>query len=553
MDIFKNTTPVPGMKTGGLGHQIKGLELSAGKWNFAYLAEQGTGKTWMTIADIVRAYLKGRINAVLVLAPKGVHTNWVIREIPTHADIPVLMRVWQGNPSSKKARKRLDELYADHYEGQGPLRVFAVNIDAVNFAAGHDEVTRFLEAFPNCMMVVDESSRIKSPDAARTKKIVKLGRKAMARRILSGTPLTKNPADLFMQYQFLKPGLLGISSYRAFVAEFTVLIPSDDRRMVALMKKTGARVAPQLAETDPVTGLPMFKNLDRLISLISPHSYRITKEEALPFLPPKMYKRVYFELTTEQRKIYNLIRDDYEFARMTPDYTNEEYFSFEAIAARSKLKQVTSGFISLYGVPELLGIERNPRMQAFKSLVADLMDDDPSRSIIVWAEYQQEIEMAAQIIADMQIGCRIYNGKTHKNDREEIIDGFQRGDFPVFIGNPAAGGIGITLTRADTTIYLSTSENAELRLQSEDRNHRIGTVKTVVYYDLHAEDSVDDDVFKNVEHKKKLMDYVVNGVMRLRNERDEEGAELETQQVPEIPEYERLGVSPHNLTLESKQ
>ena len=546
---FSNTTPVPGMKTGGMQHQIKGLELSNGKWNYAYLMEQGTGKTWLSIADIVRAYLKGRINAVVVFAPKGVHTNWVLRELPTHADVPLLAEAWRGKPTSKKARARLDRLYADHYEAEKePLRVFAINIDAINSDAGYAEVERFLKAFPNCMGILDESTRIKNPEAKRTKKIVKLGRLCLARRILSGTPLTKNPGDMFMQYEFLKPGILGTNSYRAFVAQYTVLIEADDRRMVALMKKTGAKFVPQIAETDD-DGLPIFKNLDKLIDVLSPHSYRVTKEEALPFLPPKVYERVYFELTPAQRKIYNQIEADYEYN----DENEQEYFSFEAIAARSKLKQVTSGFINIYGEPRLLPIEENPRLQAFKELVEGLFEDDPTRSIIVWSEFRQEMEFAKAILEGLGLSVCVYNGDTKKDDREQFIDDFQAGKYRVFLGNPAAGGIGITLTRADTTIYLSTSENAELRLQSEDRNHRIGTKSTVVYYDLHAEDTVDDRTFANVEAKKRTMDYVVNGVMRLHNKREEEAVSLEQAQASQMAEYEIKDVSPHNLTLECKQ
>lgn len=551
---FANTIPVEGMKTGAMVHQAKGLELSAGKWNFAYLMEQGTGKTWITIADIVRAYLKGRINAVIVYAPKGVHTNWVLREFPTHADIPFVAEAWRGKPTSKKARARLDRLYADHYEkGKEPLRIFTINIDAINHDAGHAEALRFLRAFPNNMGIVDESTRIKNPDAKRAQKIVKLGKLSMARRILSGTPLTKNPGDMWMQYQFLKEGILGVNSYRAFVAQYTVLLEADDPRMVAIMRKTGSRYMPQIAETDD-QGMPVFKNLDKLISILSPHSYRVTKEEALPHLPPKVYKRVYFELTPEQRKIYDLLEQDYEYV-VKNNATDAEYYSFEAIAARSKLKQVTSGFINLYGEPQLLPLERNPRLQAFKELIEGLYEEDPARSVIIWAMYDQEIAMAVEILNDLGISNRVYNGSTKKDDRERIIDDFQAGEFTAFVGHPAAGGIGITLTRATITIYLSTSEDAELRLQSEDRNHRIGTASSVLYFDLHAENTVDDRVFANVEHKKALMEYVVNGVMRLENQRSEIGADLDQKQREDLygEPYDPFGPSMHNLTLEHKQ
>jgi SNF2 family DNA or RNA helicase len=507
------TYPVPGMKTEAMKHQFDALQASEGKRNFAYLMEQGCGKTWTTLADVARAFLAGKIDGLLIVAPNGVHTNWILREIPQHLAIPTICEAWRGRPTSKKARARLDRLYADHYEaGKAPLRVFAINIDAVNASSGYEEVEKFLTAFPRTIMVVDESTRIKNPQAQRSKKVVKLGTMATARRILSGTPLTRAPTDLFMQYQFLREGILGTKSYRAFTSEFAVLLDPDDPEMIAIMKRLDgkSRVPPQVVKKDE-NGMPMFRNLEKLQRLIAPHSFRVTKKDALPYLPDKVYKVKFFELTPKQREVYQRVEEDYEFLLKADDFLMN--VSFEAIAARTKLKQVTSGFINIYGEPVLLGPEDNPRMREFKELVGDLLDDDPERQIIVWAVYEQEILQIQAALEGMGISCRTYYGDTKKGDREENIDDFQSGKYRVFIGHAAAAGIGITLTAADTAIYYSVNFDNELRMQSEDRNHRIGTKTTVTYWDLVAEDTIDLAIQRSLEMKTQLARFVIDGTV----------------------------------------
>lgn len=504
------TYPVKGMKTEAMQHQFNALAASLNKRNFAYLMEQGTGKTWTTLADAVRLFLQGRVDALLIVAPKGVHTNWILREIPTHVAIKTLSVDWRGRPTSKKARARLDRLYAETFADEKVLRVFAINVDAINHQAGYDEVLRFLETFKVCA-IVDESTRIKNPQAKRAKKIVKLGEKAVARRILSGTPLTRAPTDLFMQFQFLRDGILGTKSYRAFVAEFSVLVPSDDPRMIAIMRKLEGKqtMPPQLVEKDE-RGRPVFRNLDKLRSLIEPHSFRVTKKEALPFLPDKVYKRIYFEMSPEQRKVYQRVEEDYHFVLKNEDFMLD--VSFDAAAARSKLKQVASGYINVYGEPVILSPEDNPRFAVFTDLLEGLLEEDPERSIIIWAMRIQEIDQIKAYLEAQGISFGTYYGETKEAEREKLIDDFQAKRVQVFLGNPAAAGIGITLTAADVAIYYTTDEDNELRMQSEDRNHRIGTVNSVLYFDLICLDSIDEKIQVSLEWKRNLASYVVDGV-----------------------------------------
>lgn len=497
------------MKTKPMDHQVVGLARSDGKRNFAFIMEQGTGKTWITLADAERCYLLNKIDAIAVIAPNGVHTNWVRREIPMHVEIPCVTFAWRGTPSTKKAKADIERMYRNAPAGERePFRVFAINVEAMNSANGYEALKRFLIAY-RVMVIVDESTRIKNPNAKRSKKVCELGKLGEARRILSGTPLTRAPTDLFMQFNFLKEGLLGTKSYRAFVAEFSVLLDPSHPKMIAIMRKLAGKTRgiPQVVATDD-DGIPQFRNLEKLSNLIAPHSYRVRKKDCLD-LPDKIYKRAYFELTPNQRKVYDTLKNEYSYL-LERDGTLAEDVSFEAIAARTKLKQVTSGFINVFGEPQLLPPEDNPRMGVFKSLVEGLLETDPDAQFIVWAIYEQELLQIKQFIDSLGITSELYYGATKPTERERIIDEFQGGKIQAFIGNASAGGIGITLTKAETTFYYSCSDDNELRLQSEDRNHRIGTIHNVVYWDLIGEDTLDEKIAMSNAMKTHLADVVID-------------------------------------------
>lgn len=483
------------MKTKPMDHQVTGLLRLEGKRNFALLMEQGTGKSWTTLADTERCFLADKIDALLVVAPNGVHTNWVRREIPNHLEVPCVAVAWRGRPTTKKAKAELASLYdVKPVNGQKPLVVFTINIDAVNTEAGYEAAKEFLETY-RCIMVVDESTRIKNPSSKRTKKVTELGKLATARRILSGTPLTKAPTDLFAQFNFLKPGLLGTTSYRAFVAEYSVLMDTGSHAYQAILRKIGGRGQPQIVDKDD-QGNPKWRNLEQLSEMIAPHSYRVRKDECLS-LPDKIYKSLYFQLDPSQRRVYDELQEDYSYV------SDGETLNFEAIATRTKLKQVTSGFINVNGAPEFLG--SSGRMSLFKEALEDL-----EGQFIVWAMFEEEIKQVLEVLEEFGISCVSYYGATSKDDREKAIDDFQDGRARAFVGHAQAAGIGLTLTAAETAIYYSCSHDNELRMQSEDRCHRIGTKKSVVYIDIVAEDTIDEDVVRSLAFKTNLANKVID-------------------------------------------
>jgi SNF2 family DNA or RNA helicase len=494
------------VKTKGMKHQIEALRQSYGKRNFAYFMEQGCGKTWTDLADVERAFLENKIDALIVIAPKGVHTNWVRREIPTHLSVDCLSFAWRGRPTTKAKKAEIEKLFERLPEGEPPvLRVLAINIDAIIRAEGYELIEDFANTF-RCMMVVDESQRIKNPKAERTKKCIALGRMATARRILSGTPLTKNPADLYSQFDFLHQGLLGTTSYRAFFAEFAVLLDRDDPKMVAIMRKNGGKFTQVVATDDE--GNKMWRNLDKLRRLIAPHSFRVTKAECLD-LPPKIYKQLTFELSAKQRAVYERLEEEYSY--ITDDMEDKNFVS---IAARMKMKQVTSGFIFIDGKPQFIEKDQadSERMQLFKEVLEDV-----EGQLIVWAMFEEEINQVLVALRDAGMPCAHYYGKTSDEDRERAIDDFQAGRIQAIVAHGRAAGVGLTLIGDQkiagdiTTVYYSCDCDNEVRLQTEDRTHRIGQAKNCVYIDLVAEDTLDEDFLKNRAHKTATAAIVLDG------------------------------------------
>lgn len=508
------------MKTTPMGHQQECLDKMFRKRNFAILMEQGLGKTWTLLADAERCFLEGKIDALLILAPNGVHSNWIRREIPAHMEVKTKSYIWRGRPTSKKAQKKVEDFFQNvEPVGKKPLFVFAINIEALRTAAGVALCERFIKEH-KVMIAVDESTRIKNHKGVQHKAAKKLGKLCVCRRILSGTPLTKAPTDLFGQFDFLKPGLLGTKSYAAFNAQYSVLLEPTDPLMIAVMKKLEGKsvLPPQIVKKDDA-GRPMYRNLDKLAEMIKPHSFRATKEDYLD-LPPKIYQTVSFELTKKQREVYERLRDEYSFLFDVHGQLKGEYspiaggmsieMDFAAIAARSKMKQVTSGFINIQQEPVFLAKEDNPRLKAFDDYIDQLLEVESDRQIIVWAIFKEELKAIMQTLKDKGLSCALYDGSTPKEERERIIDDFQAGNIQFFVGHAQAAGIGITLTAASLAIYYSCSFDWELRAQSEDRCHRIGTKRSVVYVDIVAEDTIDEDIQISLTSKEATAGIVLD-------------------------------------------
>lgn len=484
------------MKTQPMRHQVEGEKrLLMAPQYYALGCEQGTGKTWMLLNDAEQQFNSGRIQGLLVIAPKGVHINWVCREVPKHLSIDHFAVYWRPTSgTTKKHRAQLERMMRE--EPGERLVIFAMNVDAVNTPTGLKAARAFLRRFES-MMVVDESQRIKNSSAKRTKKINALGDLAKSRRIASGTLVPNSPIDLFSQYEFLRSGLLGTTSLRSFTAEYAELLPPTHPLVAEVRARSRGFKNPQIVATD-YDGRPRYRNLDKLRRLLAPHTYRVTKEECLD-LPDKIYQTHYYELSAQQQRLYNQVRDEMRFER-----DDGEVDIYTALTMINKLQQITSGFIMVEGQPHEL-VEHTARLAALSELA-----EDCEKPLIVWATFREEIKRLRDCLN--VFNPVVYYGDTSPKDREAAIDQFQSGDAQVFIANPAAAGVGLTLTAARTVIYYSCSYNLEHRLQSEDRSHRIGTKHHVTYYDIVARGTIDEDVARTLQMKREVALEILNEI-----------------------------------------
>lgn len=483
------------MKTEPMSQQRTALERMDGRRWYSLFMEQGTGKTWAFLADAERYHAREKIDGLLVFAPNGVHTNWVRREIPTHmVKDSALAMAWRSG-AAPRYRRALEEVLAP----QRKLRILTVNYQALRSQDAREFVLRFLQS-GRMMCVLDESHYIKNPTSFTTKEIMKLRPHMTAVRIGSGTPMDK-PEDIFAQFQFLKEGLLGTDNFRAFISEFAVLAnwqnpkTDSDWAFKKQVEKHPRMAWATIVARDDTTGKPMYRNLDRLNKLIAEHSYRVLKKDCLD-LPPKVYTSVYFDMSAKQQKAYELME---QLLRI--ELEDGTATSVSALASLVKLQQITSGYVVVPGRDEPMYVgDDNPRVEA----VCDYITNNVRGKVIVWARFREEVAALAAALTAAGRKVVQYHGDVRERDREAAIDSFQTGDADAFIGVQKAGGTGLTLTAAETTIYCSNEWSAMLRNQSEDRNHRKGTTGTVVYVDIVATGTIDEAITSAHQWKTDL-------------------------------------------------
>jgi len=460
-------------------HQSAYLARFWEKENAALFADMGTGKSFMLINNMCMLYDNGRINGALIIAPKGVYRNWAELELPKHVPDHVMWRVALWNPQPTKAQQvALDGMF----EPDDVLHVMVMNIEAFSTPKGVKFAEKFLLSH-NALMAVDESTTIKSSSAQRTKNIYKLGRFAKYRRILTGSPVTKSPLDLYTQCAFLSPDLLGFNSFFAFQSRYAVLV-----------KRTmGPRSFNQ------VVG---YRRLDELSEKLQPFAFRVTKEECVD-LPPKVYVKREVPLTDEQAELYNQMKK--MALAMLEDGTSMTTTA-TALTQLLRLHQICCGHLKTDdGVVHEV---KNNRLDALMECI-----EETSGKVIIWASYTHDILAIEKALSKTYGGgcAATYYGATESEERQKIVTRFQDpdSDLRFFIGQPKTGGYGLTLTEASTMIYYSNNYDLEVRLQSEDRAHRIGQTKSVTYIDLLAPKTVDEKIVTALRNKIDIATQVL--------------------------------------------
>jgi len=426
-------------------------------------------------------YDKGKIDGALIIAPKGVVKTWYEQEIPTHLPdhIENVTVLWQPN-ITKKQQEKLESLF----EIETALHILVMNVEAFSTEKGMKFASKFLNSH-KVLMAIDESTTIKTPTAKRTKNIIKLGNYSKYRRIMTGSPVTKNPLDLYTQCEFLDPFLLNHSSYYSF------------RNRYAQMKTMHVRGR-------SIQVVHAFQNLAELSEKLQGFSYRVLKEDCLD-LPPKNWTKRHITLSSEQKKVYDQMKKE-ALATLNGKVTS----TMTVITQLMRLQQITCGhFVADDGSTQEI---KNNRITELMEVLAEI-----EGKAIIWGHWQKDIQNIVGEIEKIHGPGSVvsYYGLTPQDERQDNIRRFQSDpECRFMVGTPSTGGYGITLTAANTVIYYSNGYDLEKRLQSEDRAHRIGQKKNVTYIDIIAEDTVDDKIVKSLRKKINIASEVLGEELR---------------------------------------
>jgi SNF2 family DNA or RNA helicase len=468
-------------KTKPYGHQLTALKKSSDKKVYALFMEMGTGKTKVAIDNLAMLYDKGKINGVLIIAPKGVYKTWYSQEFPTHMPTHVhyKMVLWQATINQKQ-KKRLDTLFKTGVE----LHVLIMNVEAFSTTKGVEFARKFLSCHET-FMVVDESTTIKNPGAKRTKNIINLAAYAKYRRILTGSPVTKSPLDLYKQCEFLDPDLLNHSSYYTFRSRYATMRSANfNGRSVQL-----------------VVG---YKNLAELSEKLKPFSYRVLKDDCLD-LPAKTYMKRVITLTPEQQKVYKQMKQ-----MALAEMNGKVITTMNALTQLMRLHQITCGHFKADD-DSIQPIKNNRLSQLLEVL------EEVEGKAVIWAHYQFDVQTIVKAIKKEygEKSVVTYYGLTPNEIRQTNLERFQTKDETRFlVGTPQTGGYGITLTAASTMIYYSNGYDLEKRTQSEARIDRIGQKFPMTYIDILAEETVDEKIVKSLRKKINIASEVMGEELR---------------------------------------
>jgi SNF2 family DNA or RNA helicase len=449
-------------KTKPFKHQLEAFNLGKDKKEYAYLMEMGTGKTKVAIDNVCHLYQNNKIKTVIVIAPNSVYRNWMF-EINTHSPEQYHVNV------HKKDKKftRQNNL----------LNYYLFNVEAFSHDKGSQILKSVVEEYGSqSCVILDESTTIKNRQAKRTKNILQVCRPVSYKRILTGSPITKSPLDLYSQTEFLKQGALGFTNYFVFRARYSVMkqiqVNGNQNIMIPIY----------------------YQNLDELEEKLKKFSFRVKKDDCLD-LPPKVYEKRMVSLSKQQQEIYNDLK---LYCRTVIE--NEMVSYTNKLSEINKLQQVACGFLNTDD-GEVKELPNTKLKELFNIL------DEVEGKVIIWSTFVKSIELICEELKNKygaQSTVEIY-GSVSVEARESAVINFQQNPLVKFlVGNPTVGGYGLTLTAASTVIYFNNSFNLEVRQQSEDRAHRSGQKKSVTYIDLIAEKTLDEFILKTLNQKMKL-------------------------------------------------
>lgn len=456
----------------------------------ALLWQMRTGKTKATLDLACYRRQKGDIQAVLVIAPNGVHVNWVRRQLPQHMweTVPYVAHAWQASESHKPEHAAsLERVLSCRGEA---LAVLAVNSESIIHDKPAKIIARFLRRHQGkCMLVIDESHDFRSPGSKRTKRARSLKRYCRVRRILTGTAVSNSPLAAYSQFELLDDHALGFENFADFEGHFAYYVQERTK---------GGRSYERLDH---------YRNLDDLQGRMARWASVVLRED-VDDMPDLVMDERTVVLPEAQMKAYRTLLK--EMILELED--GGEVEAIDGGARLVKLQQMLGGFVvDVDGqVRELVSDDENPRLQA---MLDEVRSSDGKA--IVWCKYREDIRRVVRALAAEGIRCVEYHGAVHSQaKRQQAIDDFNNDpSVRVFVGQPKAGGQGLDLSAADLILWYSHTFDLIERDQANERATQIGG-KTVTIKDFVTPGTVDEYILANLGEKRSVSESLAGRGLR---------------------------------------
>lgn len=453
-------------------HQERIVRETWDKPYWGLFCEMGVGKSYMLIMTMVNLYLAGKVDTFLYVAKKGEYANFQVYELerwwPKH--IKRLQYIYTGYSSTQQV-KNIKAVLPSRVEP----RIMSMNIEAIRSERPYALAEKFVRSSSKTMIIVDESTTMKDPKSTQTKALLQLRKYCRYARISTGTVAANSPVDVWSQVRFLDNNVLGYRSITAFKSEY--LVQEDTFAGNRRYKSTVG-----------------FKNLRELNNRLKRTADIVLKKDCLD-LPEKVYKRHLVKLTLEQIRLYKEFVDFSVTQLGGGDYVE----AVNALAVNIKLHQIVCG--QLRDTEGVYHDIDNNRFEECYNIIDGLMEAG-ERKIIVWSHFVRSTARLREYLSARKLGVVHMVAGLSTDERSQNIHEFKTNpNMHIYLANQQSSGFGSTLTESCSAIYFSNSDNYELRLQSEDRIHRIGQEQKCLYVDMHTPGTVEDNILNRANRK----------------------------------------------------
>lgn len=485
--------------------------------NCALWLDMGLGKTFITIYLCVKLFLENKSNYFLVLCPNSVFTTWQdeIQNI-TEPQLNCTIHLLHGRHRAKNIAK------VKALAPTGPIFLLTSYETLGSILADLKDIQLGL-------ITLDESSRAKNLEAQRTKNVFALKHQHINSRrlLLSGTPSTKGPAGFYAQYEFLEKGATDFGSYTAFEQHFTnqrlmlkfklpnnriMFVPDAEKEnwlsknlapnSVKSYKEEGYHFAKEstpktlqiLTYFNQFTGT---KNIEDLNKISQRWAYTLKKKDVLQELPEKIPVVRKLEMSSEQQTAYRQMVENNRIELAGK-------FSFRTDNSFAKLHQIANGFIKLENTVHFF--KEQPKLDALEEILEEIGDE----KLVIWSPLVPQLRQSYDFLLGKNYKCSLLYGETSSEKRREVIHFFQDPTgAQILIANPAVGGLGLNLTCAWYEIFMTNWYQPDIRIQAEDRLHRLNQKNAVTVIDLIMKNTLEPALLSNARREIEIENQII--------------------------------------------